>query len=95
MYNTGAAVLGVLLARAAGAPLGEVLRTRLFDPLGMRDTGFWSDHTDRLATAYRRTPEGLISCDPPAGRWNTPPAFPDAAAGAQTLRETPSRRTSS
>jgi CubicO group peptidase (beta-lactamase class C family) len=81
MYNTGAAVLGVLLARAAGAPLGEVLGTRLFGPLGMRDTGFWTDQTDRLATAYRPTPDGLISCDPPSGRWSTPPVFPDAAAG--------------
>jgi CubicO group peptidase (beta-lactamase class C family) len=81
MYNTGAAVLGVLLARAGGAPLFQVLRTRLFDPLGMRDTGFWTDQTDRLATAYRPTPDGLIRCDPPAGRWSTPPAFPDAAAG--------------
>lgn len=81
MYNTGAAVLGVLLARAAGAPLGAVLGTRLFGPLGMRDTGFWTDQTDRLATAYRPTPDGLIRCDPPSGRWSTPPAFPDAAAG--------------
>jgi CubicO group peptidase (beta-lactamase class C family) len=81
MYNTGAAVLGVLLSRAAGRPLGEVLNTRLFGPLGMRDTGFWTDQTGRLATAYRPTSDGLISCDPPAGRWSVPPAFPDAAAG--------------
>jgi len=81
MYNTGAAVLGVLLARAAGAPLGEVLRTRLFDRLGMRDTGFWTDQTDRLATAYRPGQDGLLSWDPPAGRWSRPPVFPDAAAG--------------
>jgi CubicO group peptidase (beta-lactamase class C family) len=81
MYNAGAAVLGVLLARAAAAPLGEVLGTRLFGPLGMRDTGFWTDQSDRLATAYRPTPDGLISCDPPSGRWSAPPAFPDAAAG--------------
>jgi CubicO group peptidase (beta-lactamase class C family) len=81
MYNTGASVLGVLLARAAGAPLSEVLRTRLFDPLGMRNTAFWTDQSDRLATAYRPTPDGLISCDPPDGRWSRPPAFADAAAG--------------
>jgi CubicO group peptidase (beta-lactamase class C family) len=81
MYNTGAAVLGVLLARAASAPLGEVLRTRLFDPLGMSDTGFWTDQTERLATAYRPRCQGLLSYDPPAGRWSRPPAFPDAAAG--------------
>ena len=56
LYNTGASVLGVLLARATGLPFAEVLRTRLFEPLGMRDTGFWASDIDRLATAYSRTP---------------------------------------
>ena len=81
MYNTGASVLGVLLARAAGQPLADVLRTRLFEPLGMRDTGFWAADTDRLATAYQPTPEGLVVIDEPAGSWSKPPAFGDAAAG--------------
>ena len=45
-YNTGASVLGVLLARAAGQPFADVLRTRIFEPLGMRDTGFWTPHTE-------------------------------------------------
>ena len=52
-YNTGASVLGVLLARAAGQSFGDVLRTRIFDPLGMTDTAFWSGETDRLG---RRVP---------------------------------------
>ncbi len=81
LYNTGAAVLGVLLARAAQAPLDEVLRTRIFDPLGMHNTTFWTEQTSRLATAYRPTPDGLTAHDPPDGRWSQPPAFPDAAAG--------------
>ena len=58
-----------------------MLRTRLFGPLGIRDTTFWTDQTDRLATAYRPSPDGLTSWDPPAGRWSRPPAFADAAAG--------------
>src|ERR1700728_1453550 len=37
LYNTGASVSGVVLARAAGMPLAEVLRTRIFEPLGKRD----------------------------------------------------------
>ena len=44
LYNTGSDVLGVLIARAAGQPLGEFLRTRIFEPLGMVDTGFSTDH---------------------------------------------------
>lgn len=81
MYNTGAQVLGVLLARAAGQPFGEVLRTRIFEPLGMRDTGFWTAQTQRLATAYQPTPEGLVVWDEPDGKWSRPPAFGDGAAG--------------
>jgi CubicO group peptidase (beta-lactamase class C family) len=81
LYNTGASVLGVLLARATGEPFADVLRTRVFDPLGMHDTAFWAVDTDRLATAYRPTPNGLAVWDEPQGSWSRRPAFGDGAAG--------------
>ncbi|MBV9367709.1 MAG: beta-lactamase family protein [Solirubrobacterales bacterium] len=81
LYNTGASVLGVLVARAANKPFAEVLRTRIFDPLGMRDTAFWTSHTDRLATAYVPTGNGLKVWDEPDGRWSRAPAFGDGAGG--------------
>ncbi|HUB03736.1 MAG TPA: serine hydrolase domain-containing protein [Solirubrobacteraceae bacterium] len=81
MYNTGASVLGVLLARATGLPFADVLRTRLFEPLGMRDTAFWTSETDRLATAYLGKPDELVVWDEPRGQWSRPPAFGDGAAG--------------
>jgi CubicO group peptidase (beta-lactamase class C family) len=81
MYNTGASVMGVLCARAAGQPIGEVMRTRLFEPIGMRDTAFWTAQTERLATSYRPAPDGLVVNDEPNGQWSHPPAFGDAAAG--------------
>jgi CubicO group peptidase (beta-lactamase class C family) len=81
MYNTGASVLGVLLGRAAGQSFGEVLRTRIFEPLGMTDTAFWTGQTDRLATAYRSGPDGLQLWDPPDGKYSRPPAFEDGAGG--------------
>ncbi len=81
LYNTGASVLGVLLARATGEPFPDVLRTRVFEPLGMHDTGFWTSHSDRLATAYRLTPEGLLAWDEPEGTWSRPPRFGDGGAG--------------
>ena len=81
-YNTGASVLGVLLERAAGQPFADVLRTRLFEPLGMRDTGFWTPHTGRLASAYRSAPGGGLEVwDKPDGLWSRPQAFSDGAAG--------------
>jgi CubicO group peptidase (beta-lactamase class C family) len=81
LYNTGASVLGVLLARATGESFAQVLRTRIFDPLGMRDTAFWTESTERLAAAYRSTPDGLVCWDEPDGTWSRPPAFGDGGAG--------------
>jgi CubicO group peptidase (beta-lactamase class C family) len=40
MYNTGSDVLGVLIERASGQPFETFLHERIFDPLGMSDTGF-------------------------------------------------------
>jgi CubicO group peptidase (beta-lactamase class C family) len=62
-------------------PFPEVLRTRIFEPLGMRDTGFAAADTGRLATAYAVGPAGPEVWDPPDGQWSQPPAFPDGAAG--------------
>jgi CubicO group peptidase (beta-lactamase class C family) len=55
MYNTSFSVLGVLIARAAGQPLEDFLRDRIFNPLGMADTGFTVPEAkmDRLAGSYR------------------------------------------
>lgn len=81
LYNTGASVLGVLAARAAGARFADVLQARLFEPLGMRDTSFWAADHSRLATAYAPAPDGLRVWDPPDGQWSHVPAFGDGAAG--------------
>ncbi|HTS15771.1 MAG TPA: serine hydrolase domain-containing protein [Candidatus Sulfotelmatobacter sp.] len=81
LYNTPAQVLGVLLARAAGATLGVVLDGRLFRPLGMRQTTFWTSQVMRLATAYRPTADGLVVQDEPGGAWSAAPRFEDGAAG--------------
>jgi CubicO group peptidase (beta-lactamase class C family) len=81
MYSTGASVLGVLLARAAGLPLGEVLRTRIFEPLGMTSTAFSAADSSRLAAAYRPGPAGLELTDPADGAWSRPQPFQDGAAG--------------
>jgi CubicO group peptidase (beta-lactamase class C family) len=83
LYHTGADVLGVLVARAAGQPLEDALRERVLAPLGMADTGFSTTAVDRLGTCYTRDPEtGERSVyDPPDGQWARPPAFPSGGAG--------------
>lgn len=86
MYNTGSDVLGVLIARASGQPLETFFRERIFDPLGMKDTGFSvpAAKLDRLATSYSVNPEnGSLELydKPEGGQWSQPPAFPSGAAG--------------
>src|SRR5437660_2120113 len=80
MYNTGADVLGVLIARASGQPLETFLRERIFEPLGMKDTGFSvpAPRLDRLATSYWTDPESgaLVVIDQAAAaQWTRPPTF--------------------
>jgi CubicO group peptidase (beta-lactamase class C family) len=84
LYNTSGQVLGVLLARACGQDLESVLRERIFEPLGMIDTGFTvpTEHLTRLTTFYLPNPEtGDLSVldDPGHSWWSTPPSFPDAS----------------
>ena len=86
MYSTGSDVLGVLIARASGQPFETFLRERIFDPLGMKDTGFSvpAEKISRLATSYATNPQtGAFEIyDPPAnGQWSRPPAFPAGASG--------------
>ncbi|WP_326837652.1 serine hydrolase domain-containing protein [Amycolatopsis rhabdoformis] len=51
-YSVSTDVLGRLVEVLAGKPLDEVLADRVFGPLGMTDTGFWTEDTDRLAALY-------------------------------------------
>ena len=39
-YSISIDILGYLIEKVSGMPFGEFLRTRLFEPLGMVDTGF-------------------------------------------------------
>jgi CubicO group peptidase (beta-lactamase class C family) len=84
LYNTCSDILGVLIARASGRPLPEFLAERLFEPLGMADTGFEvpAGKLDRFTSYYRAGPAGgLELVDAPGGQWSSPPAFPSGAGG--------------
>lgn len=86
MYNLGTDVLGVLLARVTGQPLEAVLRARILDPLGMRDTAFSVPPAkiDRLPNCYMPNPDtGALDLYDAAANsdWGRPPAFPSASGG--------------
>jgi CubicO group peptidase (beta-lactamase class C family) len=85
LYHTGADVLGVLIARAAGRPFEQFLHERIFEPLGMVDTGFSVPAADlaRFGACYVTDPESgeRHVYDAPDGQWSRPPAFPSGGAG--------------
>ncbi len=58
-YSLGVDVLGRLVEVVSGKPLDEFFSTRIFEPLGMKDTYFFppDDKLDRLATAYTYYPD--------------------------------------
>ncbi|MEG3629720.1 serine hydrolase domain-containing protein [Streptomyces poriticola] len=84
LYNTCSDLQGLLIARVTDRPLPEVLRERLFEPLGMTDTGFAvpaakrARFTSYYGIAQDRT---LELADAPDGQWSTLPAFPSGAGG--------------
>ncbi|GAA1186801.1 serine hydrolase domain-containing protein [Pseudonocardia alaniniphila] len=81
LYDTGTDLLGVLLARAAGKPLSDLLAERITGPLGMTSTSFWTPDVHRLATAYRPEADGLEVFDPPSGAFASPPGFEKLSGG--------------
>ncbi|HET8842188.1 MAG TPA: serine hydrolase domain-containing protein [Ktedonobacteraceae bacterium] len=86
LYGIGSNVLSVLIARVCGQPLETFLRERLFEPLGMKDTGFSvpTDNLDRLASCYFPNPTtGSLKLFDGAhqSQWGRPPAFPSGANG--------------
>jgi len=59
-YSIGFEVLAYFVELISGMPYDEFLRTRLFDPLGMKDTWLYlpEDKTDRLVSVQNTPEEG-------------------------------------
>ncbi len=77
-YHHSFAVLGILISRVTGRPLGEHLAEDIFGPLGIADTALWvaEGKLDRLPAAYRHGDEGLVEIEPAGGGFYAgPPSF--------------------
>ncbi len=59
-YGTSADVLGAVVEVVSGMRFGEFLQKELFQPLDMRDTGFWlpKEKSERLAKTYADNGQG-------------------------------------
>ena len=86
LYHMSSEILGVLIARASGKSLGAFLQERLFEPLGMIDTGFDVPEAklDRLPACYGRdirTGEFVVLEKARSGYAARPPVFESGAGG--------------
>jgi CubicO group peptidase (beta-lactamase class C family) len=85
LYSVSTDVCSRLVEVISGQPFDEYLRTTLFEPLGMHDTGFSvpDDKIDRFAAMYRRGRGKVLTLaeDPYSSRFRTPPAMLSGGGG--------------
>ena len=81
-YSVAVDVQGYLVEVLAGKPFDEVLKERIFDPLGMTDTGFWVKPEDeaRTATMYQQGRDGALTANP-SREYFAKPAFFSGGGG--------------
>jgi CubicO group peptidase (beta-lactamase class C family) len=62
VYGYNIDILGCVVERASGLPLDEFIRTRITEPLGMKDTRFFlpAGQRERLAAVYSSGSDGRI-----------------------------------
>jgi CubicO group peptidase (beta-lactamase class C family) len=86
LYHMSAEILGVLIARVSGKSLGTFLHERIFEPLGMTETGFQVPEAklDRLPICYGTdmVTGNLVVLHPARGGYAAqPPVFESGAGG--------------
>ncbi|MFB7102458.1 serine hydrolase domain-containing protein [Streptomyces hydrogenans] len=91
-YHISSDLLGVLVSRVTGQSFENFLRERLFEPLGMRDTGFHvpADQIHRLPPLYAPDPatgEFHVWDEAEGGRHGAPPAFQSGGGGLNSTAD--------
>ena len=82
-YSHATDVLGFLVARIAGMTFRDYLRERIFEPLEMRDTDFFTPRAkrDRAAVVYRPDPQTDQLTPLPFPEHDAPPTFCSGGGG--------------
>ena len=84
-YSVSTDVLGYLVEAISGQPFDVFLKTRIFDPLKMGDTGFFvpEDQRGRFAACYALTSSGkvVLQDDPETSRFLSDPSVKSGGGG--------------
>jgi CubicO group peptidase (beta-lactamase class C family) len=83
-YSVSTDVIGYLVGKISGKPLEAFLKERIFNPLGMNDTGFFvpAEKAHRFAACYSADKGGLtLQDDPTRSSFLMPPSFISGGGG--------------
>ncbi len=84
-YSVSIDVMGYLVQKLSGLSLGEFLRTRLLEPLGMSDTAFYCppEKLERFCGCYQPGEDGRLKLmdDAQASTYARPPALESGGGG--------------
>ena len=82
-YSIGVDVQGYLVEQLSGQPLAEFLEERIFEPLGMVDTGFYvpPDEMHRVGARHSRSDGVLTAPEGGAEALTSPPTGPSGGGG--------------
>jgi CubicO group peptidase (beta-lactamase class C family) len=87
-YSIAVDIQGYIVEKLSGMPLGDFMKTRIFDPLGMKDTGFYvpKEKLARLAQVHGEDATGKLT--PPDDSRGDPTEPPAGASGGGGLFST-------
>jgi len=84
-YSVSIDVMGYLVQKLSGMSFGDFLRTRLFEPLGMTDTGFYCppEKLDRFTSCYQPEQGGglKVQDDGQKSTYAAPPTLESGGGG--------------
>jgi CubicO group peptidase (beta-lactamase class C family) len=83
-YSVATDVIGYLIGKISGMPFEQFLKERIFNPLGMHDTGFFvpAGKAHRLAACYSAEKGGItLQDDPTTSSFLSPPSFISGGGG--------------
>jgi CubicO group peptidase (beta-lactamase class C family) len=93
VYGASMDIQGYVVEKLSGQSLPDFMQQRIFEPLGMKDTGFFvpPDKRNRFATLYAEDEKGELVPDAPGGGLPTdyaaPPSMPTGGGGLVSTAE--------
>jgi len=92
-YSMSMDIEGYIVEKLSGQSLPDFMRDRIYQPLGMRDAGFFvpAEKRNRFTTLYRTGPNGELIADASASRrsgdYDVQPPMPSGGGGMVSTAE--------